>query len=219
MKKFLLFLFIISFHSHAQDTIPATKSVIALDKMNVVYHGVENPISIAVNNAKSYVIYGDGVSKKDDGKYVLRPGSGNVTIVFVEIENFDGSKVVEEHVFRVLPFGPHYFTINEIKDEGNLIFFIEDLKNAKIEAKIKDFLFPINIEVEGFDIKFPRNKTITIEGCLFTNQVYELLKKTRKKDIIIISNIRWKHEGLNGTFGTSPIVFKVNKKNKNFYFN
>jgi hypothetical protein len=56
MKKLLLFLFIISFHSYAQDTIPAAKSVVALDKMNVVYRGVENPISIAVNNAKSYVI-------------------------------------------------------------------------------------------------------------------------------------------------------------------
>lgn len=32
--------------------------------MNVVYRGVPNPISIAVNNAKTYVIYGNGVSKK-----------------------------------------------------------------------------------------------------------------------------------------------------------
>jgi hypothetical protein len=216
--KYILFL-LFSLSIFAQDTIPATKSVIALDKMNVVYRGVENPISIAVNNVKSYVIYGNGVSKKEDGKYVLRPGSGNETKVFVEIENFDGSKIVEEHVFRVLPFGPHYFTINEIKDEGNLIFFIEDLKNAKIEAKIKDFLFPINLEVKGYDIKFPRNKTITIEGYLFTDEVYELLKKTRKNDIIIISNIRWKRDGLNGTFKTSPLVFKVIKNNKNDYFN
>ena len=63
MKKLLLFIFIISFHSYAQDTIPAAKSVVALDKMNVVYRGVENPISIAVNNAKSYIISGKGVSK------------------------------------------------------------------------------------------------------------------------------------------------------------
>ncbi len=99
MKHILFFLFSISIY--AQDTIPATKSVIALDKMNVVYRGVPNPISIAVNNVKSYVIYGDGVSKKEDGKYVIKPGSGNETKVFVEIENFDGSKVIEEHVFRI----------------------------------------------------------------------------------------------------------------------
>lgn len=213
LMKYILFL-LFSLSIYAQDTIPATKSVVALDKMNVVYRGVENPISIAVNGAKSYFIHGKGVSKKKDGSYVLRPGSGNEIKVFVEIENFDGSKVIEEHVFRVLPFGPHYFTINGIKEEGNLVFFIEDLKNAKIEAKIKDFLFPIDLEVKGFDIKFPRNKTITIEGFLFTDEVYELLKKVRKKDIIIISNIRWKHEGLNGAFKTSPLVFKVIKNKK-----
>lgn len=217
MRNFLIFLFFVTFSSFAQDTIPATKSVVALDKMNVVYRGVSNPISIAVNNAKSYVISGNGVSKNEDGSYVLRPGSGNETKVFVEIENFDGSKVVEEHVFRVLPLGPHYFTINDIKDDGNLIFFIEDLKNAKIESKIKDFLFPINLEVKGYDIIFPRNKRITIEGNLFTDEVYELLKNTRKKDVVIISNIHWKHEGLNGTFKTSPIVFKVVKNKKNFF--
>lgn len=215
MKYILFLLFSISIY--AQDTIPASKSVIALDKMNVVYQGVENPISIAVNDAKSYVVYGEGVSKNNEGKYVIRPHSVNEIKVFVEIENFDGSKVVEEHVYRVLPFGPHYFTINEIKDEGNLIFFIEDLKNAKIEAKIKDFLFPIDLEVKGFDIKFPRNKTITIEGFLFTDEVYELLKKARKNDIIIISNIRWKHEGLNGVFKTSPLVFKVIKNKKDYF--
>ncbi|MFN7044749.1 MAG: GldM family protein [Flavobacterium sp.] len=219
MKQLILFFLIFSFHSHAQDTIPAIRSVIALDKMNVVYRGVENPLSIAVNDVKSYIIYGDGVSKNKEGKYILSPGSGNETKVFVEIENFDGSKVIEEHVFRVLPFGPHYFTINDFRDNGNLVFYIEDLKDAKIEAKIKDFLFPINLEVKGFDIKFPRNKTLAIEGYLLTDEVYELLKNTRKKDIIIISNIRWKHDGLNGIFRTSPIVFKVNKKNKNFYFN
>jgi hypothetical protein len=109
--KYILFL-LFSLSIYAQDTIPAARSVVFLDKMNVVYRGVENSISIAVNNARSYVIYGNGVSKKEDGKYVLRPGSGNETTVFVEIEYFDGSKVIEEHVFNVLNIPMHQTTIN-----------------------------------------------------------------------------------------------------------
>ena len=140
-----------------------------------------NPISIAVNDAKSYKIYGNGVSKNEDGKYILAPGIGLIAKVFVEITNFDDSITVEEHLFRVLPFGPQYFTINEIKNKGILFFLIEDLKNAKIEAKIEDFLFPINIEIESFDIRFPRHKTLTIKGNLFTDEIYQLLKKTKKK--------------------------------------
>jgi len=71
MKYILFFLFSLSIF--AQDTIPASKSVIGLDKMNVVYRGITNPISIAVNDAKSYKIYGNGVSKNEDGKYSLAP--------------------------------------------------------------------------------------------------------------------------------------------------
>jgi hypothetical protein len=211
MKKFLIFLFIISFHSHAQDTIPATKSVIALDKMNVVYHGVENQISIAVNNAKSYVIYGNGVSKNKEGKYVIKPISSNETSVFVEIENFDGSKVIEEHVFRVLTFGPHYFTLKDLRDNGNLVFYIEDLVNAKVGFEIENFLFPIDFEVTSFNIKVPGYTTLTIIGNSFTNEVYELLKKARKKDIILISEIKFKNFGISGCFKSSPITFKIIK--------
>ena len=209
--KYILFL-LFSLSIYAQDTIPAAKSVIALDRMNVVYRGVPNPISIAVNNAKSYVIYGNGVSKKEDGKYVLRPGSGNETKVFVEIENFDGSKVVEEHVFRVLPFGPHYFTINNFRDNGNLIFYIEDLVNAKIGFEIENFLFPIDFEVMSFNIKVPGYKTLTIIGNSFTNEVYVLLKNARKKDIIIIHEIKYNYSGIEiSTYQTDVITFKIKK--------
>ena len=130
--KYILFL-LISLSIYAQDTIPASKSVIALDKMNVVYRGVENPISIAVNNAKWYVIYGNGVSKKDDGKYVIRPGYSNETKVFVEIENFDGTKVVEEHVFRIKGLPAPIGTLNgEYSTNGYLVFTKEQFRNAKV---------------------------------------------------------------------------------------
>ena len=121
----------------------------------------------------------------------------------------------------IINSGKEYFanSIPEIESKIKNAKNIEDLKDAKIEAKIKDFLFPIDLEVKGFDIKFPRNKTITIEGFLFTDEVYELLKKARKNDIIIISNIRWKHEGLNGAFKTSPLVFKVIKNKKDYFSN
>ena len=111
MKYILFLLFSISIYP--QDTISTLKSVVSLDKMNVVYRGVPNPISIAVNNAKSFVIFGNGVSKNDEGKYVLRPGYTNETKVFVEIENFDGSKEVEEHIFRTKGLPAPIGTLND----------------------------------------------------------------------------------------------------------
>lgn len=191
MKKLLLFLFIISFHSYAQDTIPATKSVIALDKMNVVYRGVENPISIAVNNAKSYVIYGDGVSKNEEGRYVIRPGSGNETKVFVEIENFDGSKVVEEHIFRVLSLPKLSYTINKQFSDSTFLLSKNEIKNAEIGIGSEGFIFDgFTSNVLSFNIKVPGFPTQTVIGNKITDEVYNIVLKAKKKDIIVISDIK-----------------------------
>jgi hypothetical protein len=209
--KYILFL-LFSLSIYAQDTIPAAKSVIALDRMNVVYRGVPNPISIAVNNAKSYVIYGNDVSKKDDGKYVLCPGSGNETKVFVEIENFDGSKVIEEHVYRVKELQAPIGTLNNYYNhKGILEFRVEELINAEIDMKFNS-CFLINTEVIQFSIKIPRYPTIIINGNKFTNEVYELLKRVQKKDIIIIHEIKYNYSGIEiSTYQTDVITFKIKK--------
>ena len=85
---YLVFFIFLSISFYAQnDSIVKLKqqlSVVSVDKMNVVYRGVPNPISIAVNNAKSYTISGDGVSFQN-GKYVLKPVSGTEAKVIVEI--------------------------------------------------------------------------------------------------------------------------------------
>ena len=213
MKKLLLFLFIISFHSYAQDTIPAAKSVVALDKMNVVYRGVPNPISIAVNNAKTYVITGKGVSKKDDGKYVIYPGSGNETKVFVEIENFDGSKVIEEHVFRIKGLPAPIGTLNgQYSTNGILFFSLKELEEAEVSFKFIDFLFPIDLNVTHFSIKVSNYPIVNIDGNKITSDVFNLLKKARKNDLIVISHIRAKYmegDGCHRSIG--PIIFQIIK--------
>ena len=213
MKKLLLFLFIISFHSYAQDTIPAAKSVVALDKMNVVYRGIPNPISIAVNNAKSYVISGKGVLKKDDGKYVIYPGSGNETKVFVEIENFDGSKVIEEHVFRIKGLPAPIGTLNgQYSTNGILFFSLKELEEAEVSFKFIDFLFPIDLNVTHFSIKVSNYPIVNIDGNKITSDVFNLLKKARKNDLIVISHIRAKYmegDGCHRSIG--PIIFQIIK--------
>ncbi len=128
--KHILFLFF-SLSIYAQDTIPASKSVIALDKMNVVYRGIYNPISIAVNDAKSYKVYGNGVKQDDKGNYFLSPGSGLTTKIYVEITKKDDSIVIEEYEFRIkgLPFP--IATINdEYSTNGILVLSKASFKDA-----------------------------------------------------------------------------------------
>jgi hypothetical protein len=208
--KYILFL-LISLSIYAQDTIPATKSVIALDRMNVVYRGVENPLSIAVNNTKSYVIYGNGVSKKEDGKYVIKPSSGNETKVFVEIENFDGSKVIEEHVYKIVNIPMHQTTINGDYStfRSSLEFKIKELVDVEIGVKFIDCFF-ITCEVTQFNLKVGSYQTIVISGNKITPEVIELIKKARKKDTVLINEIKGKYYGFDGFIkNPRPIVFKI----------
>lgn len=211
---FLISLFF-CLNCNAQDSlITNRKSVISLDKIKIVYRGFSNPISIAVNNAKSYVIYGNGVSKNEEGEYVLIPGSGNETKVFVEIENYDGSKVVEEHVFRIINIPMHQTTINGDYStfSSTLEFRIEELIDAEVGVKFIDCFF-ITCEVTQFNLKVPHHPSITIQGNTFTDEVIELLKKARKKDFIVISNIKCNYIGITATCikNPIPIVFKIVK--------
>lgn len=192
MKHILFLLFSISIY--AQDTIPASKSVIALDRMNVVYRGIANPISIAVNDAKSYKIYGNGVSKNEDGKYILSPGIGLIAKVFVEITNFDDSIIIEEHEFKIENLHAPFAKI----DDRSCIHCIlkiskNNLSNAKISAHIPNFNFEINFpKVISFDIEFSNKKTITVNGNTIPKEILNKLKNNSK---IKIFNIRLEHKG------------------------
>src|SRR5574343_400427 len=165
MRNFLIFLFFVTFSFFAQDTIPATKSVVALDKMNVVYRGVSNPISI----------------------------------------------VVEEHVFRIKGLPTPIGTLNgEYSTKGNLIFTLEEMKEAKIGIKYIDLLFDVKYEVTQFSIKISRLDTIIIDGNIISDDILELLKKVKKDDYILIRDIKTNYmfgDGLHKSI--KPIIFQI----------
>lgn len=199
----------------AQDTISKPKlSVISLDKVKVVYRGIDNPITVAVPNAKSFKVTGNGVFLKDDGNYIIRPGLGLETKVYIEIILEDDSIVIEEHIYQVkgLP-NPTPTLNNEYSSNGQvLIFTLDKLKEAKLGIIMIDFLFKLNFEVTQFTINVPRYPTITVEGNTFNDEVFELLKKAKKKDYIVISHIRGNYMGTHQTpKSMTPIVFKIVK--------
>lgn len=182
MRKYLiLLLFPILVFSQDTTTTPQY-SVISLDKVKVVYRGIDNPISIAVSNAKSYTVSGDGVVLKE-GKYILKAGSGAVTKVFVEIILLDDSKIIEEHVFQIknLP-SPTSTLNNQYSTQGLLYFTLESLKDAEVGIKFIDFVYGnFNPFVTQFSIKVGDFPTISVNGSVFNEEVLNLLKKAKKK--------------------------------------
>ena len=212
-KFYILLLFPILVFS--QDTITKPKhSVISLDKVKVVYRGIDNPITVAVTNAKSYTVSGAGVIATNEvGKYLVKASSGKEMTINVEIVLHDDTIIVEEHVYKIkgLPM-PIAILNGNYSTQGLLHFSLEELKSAKLEVILMDFLFKIDLKITQFTIKVPRKDSLTVQGNIFTDEVFELLKKARKKDYIIISNIKGNYMSTDQTSKPiTPIVFKIVK--------
>ena len=191
--QFILCLFFYQFLLAQNDTASVSKpklGVISVDKLNVVYRGIQNPISIAVPNAKSFTVSGLGV-KEENGKYYIVPGQGNEVIVTLEIILEDDSKVVEEHVFRIKNLKKHIARINN-KNCQNCIVLMkkEELKDAEISFYLEDFLYDfLKLKVTSFDLFVSNKNKFHIEGNKITDEVYNKLIKLKKgKEILQLSS-------------------------------
>ncbi|THF51743.1 hypothetical protein E6C50_08260 [Flavobacterium supellecticarium] len=186
IKNLILFLCIsLSVQSQTKQ------SVFALDRMNLVYRGIENPISVAVNNAKSYRLYGIGIEQKQDGTYVLRPGIGLETKIFVEIIQQNNSVITEEHLVRIKKLPKPIGSLNEeFSTKGFLEFTKDDLRNAIIKIKFIDFNFGIDFKVDSFIIKYKKQE-IKVEGNKIDENAFQFISKLKKGSEFIIDDISY----------------------------
>lgn len=197
MNKFqiILSLLFCQFLLAQNDTASVSKpklGVISVDKLNVVYRGIANPISIAVPNAKSFTVSGLGV-KEENGKYFIAPGAGNEMVVTLEIILEDDSKLVEKHVFRIKNI-PHLLAKIDNRNcyDCYVNMNLTQLKNATISVHFEDFLFDYNFEVTNFVIVRPKKPAILVDGNTINEDTINELKKLKKGEIIIITGIQYR---------------------------
>jgi hypothetical protein len=188
----LLFFFSLSFYGQ-NDTISVVKTsniaVVSADKMNVVYRGIPNPISIAVSNCKSFIASGIGLYKKSSGKYLLNPGVGLESIITLDIVLNDGSTIKEEHKFRIKGLPKLSGAINGLTCNQSVVLMCkEELKNAIISIDFtKDFLYELKFKLEQFRVNFDDNRYFTIKGNKFTDEVFDEIKKLKIGSIFTIN--------------------------------
>lgn len=191
------------------DSISYKKSVISLDKVKTVYRGILNPISIAVSNCKSYEVSGIGLEQVSKGKYILSPRAGNEVKILVKVTNFDDTVSFEEHVFKIRNFTNAVTTIEGSHCESCILLFEKDkIKDAFIGINLREFRYDYEAEVVEFTVKIPKKESIVVYGNRITEEIYKLLKKNQ---IIVISNIKTKFQGLGNTLicRIPPIIIKV----------
>jgi gliding motility-associated protein GldM len=188
--------------------------VVAVDpiKMNVLYAGVDNPLSVVVSGYEvediNIIIPEDQgkVNKTEPGYFIvhpIEPGSLTITVKAKE-------KTVHEKVFRVKTIPEPFAAV--AKKSGGLINKNELLKANKVDALLPDFDFDVKFAVTQFTISKFKDENYYVsevsESNKITDQQKELIRSSPIGTKITFENI----EAI-GPDGSKkmlyPIVFKL----------
>jgi gliding motility-associated protein GldM len=171
------------------------QAIISADKMNVVYRGVPNPISISVPGIASNKVNASapGMSKVGDGKFMLKPGSGSEVKINVNATMPDGKTMSSAQVFRIkgLP-APTGKVGGSEKNKGPK----SNLEVCSVTAVMEDFDFPVNVNVTQFNIKVPGQPTIVVNGNKMDSRAKSAISKAQKGDVVVISEIKASFQGI-----------------------
>ena len=171
------------------------QAIISADKMNVVYRGVPNPISISVPGIASNKVNASapGMTKVGDGKFMLKPGAGSEVKINVTATMPDGKPMSSAQVFRIkgLP-APTGKVGGSEKNKGPK----SNLEVCSVTAVMEDFDFPVTVNVTQFNVKVPGQPTIVVSGNRMDARAKSAIAKAQKGDVVVISEIKASFSGI-----------------------
>ncbi len=186
-------------------------ATISADKMNVVYRGVSNPMSISFAgvSADKVSASGPGLRSVGAGKYVMNPGAGNEAVISVTGTLPDGSKVTDQKKFRIkgIP-GP----VGTIRGEMGVVKGPKSsLEISTVGAKLVDFDFEVGLDVVGFNFKVTGQPTVVVPGNKLNAQCKAVLAKAGRGDQVTISEIKTKLVGAGSYMlpRTAPVIYEI----------
>lgn len=179
-----------------------TNVVVAPIKMNVLYIGIDNPVSIAVpNNSNENITVsatgGDAtVSKAEDGLYNIRVAS--ITDDCLINVHVDG-KLVGTSKFRVRGLPAPYATVGGFESGIRIPADVFKMQ-AGVGTYLRDFPFLVQNEVLEYTLRVEdekgATKSVDCQGSRFSAEAKTYINEFVKSgSIVSIINIRAKDEG------------------------
>jgi gliding motility-associated protein GldM len=185
-------------------------ATISADKMNVVYRGVSNPMTISFAGIPDNAVNASapGLTKVGNGKYVMNPGGGSEVIVNVSGKMSDGKVASDKKVFRIKGIPGATGTIRG--EMGVVKGPKSNLGVSTIGAKLVDFDFDVILNVVGFNFKVTGQPTIPVQGNKLNAQCIAVLSKVGRGDQVTISEIKTKLVGSSLLMPrTAPVIFEI----------
>jgi len=169
----------------------SNQAIISADKMNVVYRGLANPITISLPGVSPTKIKASasGLKKKSGTAYVLRPGKGKTVSINVSATTDKGEKIKSPPVtFRIKDIPQAMASIRG--EYGSIKMPKGSLAKSSINAGLPDFVFDLKLRVKRFQVKVPGKGTVTVSGGRMNSQAQKAIASAKRGDIVTIFGIK-----------------------------
>ena len=194
-------------------TIPRpNEAVISADKMNVVYRGVVNPMTISMPGVPDSQVTASapGLSRKSGPNYIMKPGAGSSEVTIVVTGTFDGQKFSSSKKFRVKDIPKPEGAI--LKTTGAVKLAKANILAGELSVAFNDFDFDLSTKVNSFRILVPGQPSVVVQGSRVSASApaAAAVNRAKKGDVIQISEIRYSVSGYSGTpKPATPISIEV----------
>jgi gliding motility-associated protein GldM len=189
-----------------------TDAVIAADKMNVVYRGLQNPMTISVPGVADNKVEAKAAGlvkvKGGVGKYMMTPSKGADVKINVTATLPDGGSMSSSKKYRIKDIPKPLTTVR--REAGYVKMPKSSLVKTTVRVELPDFLFDLSFTVKSFKVKVPGQATITVNGSKMSAQAQDAINKARVGDVIGIFDVKSSINGVNTNVkDASPVTIEV----------
>jgi len=185
---------------------------VSLDKMNVFYIGVDNPVTVAVSGAKKTEVQatmsGGSISPNGEGKYTVRvsaPGTARITVTAK-------GKTVMSPEFRIKRIPDPMGTLSPTYKPGGIPSGTFKAQGGVI-ALLENFDFDCKFTVESYELTYAakRQDLVTVQnsGARYNGASAAMVAKAKPGDVFFYDNTRVR--GCDGSNRKLPsFSYKIN---------
>lgn len=187
-------------------------ATIAADKMNVVYRGVQNPMTISFAGVPDNKVTASapGLSKKSGSSYTISPGTGRELTINVSATLPDGEKASDSKKFRIKDIPRPTGTIRG-DASGSMKMNRSSIEASPIGAELTDFDFELNLKINSFKFRAGDAATVQVQGGRLNSAAKSALKRAKRGSTVQIFDIKASIQGNSGyrLKPVSPILIEL----------